>query len=335
MKEPKIKKAVVIHQGALGDLVCALPALNALRQASATVVGIGGSRLKLLERAGVLDQSFLADALGFHRLFLPEFDPGENLAAVFSDADLVVSWLGRKSGAFRQNLKRLAPKVSMFTGPFPPRPGDGHACAVLAKPVIEAGIPVSDLCPHLSLPANPEWEERMPMIDGPFIAVHPGSGSRSKALPRERLFRTMDSLAKLFPEKKLALIAGDAEKSLLIGLVKNLPAKLKPRTRLIENIDLTVLALVLSRAELLIGMDSGPTHLAASLGVKTIAIFGPTDPSIWAPPQPWARAVKSNYSCAPCPEQKRLNCPQSLCLENIDPQTIIAAVEHLGSVHRI
>jgi len=329
MKQTKFQKTVVIHQGALGDLVCTLPALNALREVSATVVGIGSGRLKLLEYAGILDKSFLADALGFHRLFLPEFVPGGNLSAVFSDADLAVSWLGRKSGAYRQNLSRLAAKVSVFSGPFPPGPGDGHACAVLARPVIEAGIPVSDLFPRLSLPSSPDEEERMPAIEMPFIAVHPGSGSRCKALPLKQLFRLMDSLSGLLPERTLALIAGDAEKSLLIELVKNLPDKLKPRTRILENLELTVLARSLCRAELFVGMDSGPTHLAASLGVKTIAVFGPTSPEIWAPPQPWVRVVRSSYPCAPCTDDRRRNCPEALCLENIDLSGIISAARNL------
>ncbi|MCB1102996.1 MAG: hypothetical protein KDL10_11560, partial [Kiritimatiellae bacterium] len=32
-----------------------------------------------------------------------------------------------------------------------------------------------------------------------------------------------------------------------------------------------------------IGNDSGITHLAAACGVPTLAIFGPTDPAVWAP----------------------------------------------------
>ncbi|MBM3752614.1 MAG: glycosyltransferase family 9 protein [Acidobacteria bacterium] len=44
------------------------------------------------------------------------------------------------------------------------------------------------------------------------------------------------------------------------------------------------LARWISGASLFIGNDSGITHLAAALGVRTIALFGPTDPAIWCPP---------------------------------------------------
>jgi ADP-heptose:LPS heptosyltransferase len=39
----------------------------------------------------------------------------------------------------------------------------------------------------------------------------------------------------------------------------------------------------LSLARAAVGNDSGPTHLAAVVGCPTVALFGPTDPAVWAP----------------------------------------------------
>ncbi len=47
--------------------------------------------------------------------------------------------------------------------------------------------------------------------------------------------------------------------------------------------DLAELGCWLSRAKLFIGNDSGITHLAAAVGTPVIALFGPTDPAVWAP----------------------------------------------------
>jgi hypothetical protein len=47
--------------------------------------------------------------------------------------------------------------------------------------------------------------------------------------------------------------------------------------------DLLELARFLAGAGAYIGNDSGITHLAAALGVPTIALFGPTDPAVWGP----------------------------------------------------
>jgi ADP-heptose:LPS heptosyltransferase len=51
------------------------------------------------------------------------------------------------------------------------------------------------------------------------------------------------------------------------------------------------LAELLREASLVIGADTGPTHLAAQLGVPTLALFGPTDPSVWAPVGPSVRVI--------------------------------------------
>ncbi len=54
------------------------------------------------------------------------------------------------------------------------------------------------------------------------------------------------------------------------------------------------LARWISGASLFIGNDSGITHLAAALGVQTIALFGPTDPAIWGPPGEQVTAMGFN-----------------------------------------
>ena len=54
------------------------------------------------------------------------------------------------------------------------------------------------------------------------------------------------------------------------------------------------LACWLQTARLYIGNDSGITHLAAAVGVPVVAIFGPTDPAVWAPRGDRVRVVSGN-----------------------------------------
>jgi heptosyltransferase-3 len=54
------------------------------------------------------------------------------------------------------------------------------------------------------------------------------------------------------------------------------------------------LACWLRTARLYIGNDSGITHLAAAAGVPVVAIFGPTDPAVWAPRGDRVRIVSGN-----------------------------------------
>jgi ADP-heptose:LPS heptosyltransferase len=53
-----------------------------------------------------------------------------------------------------------------------------------------------------------------------------------------------------------------------------------------------VLAALLHHAGLYVGNDSGVTHLAAAWGAPTLALFGPTDPRLWAPVGPFVRCLR-------------------------------------------
>ena len=68
---------------------------------------------------------------------------------------------------------------------------------------------------------------------------------------------------------------------------KDLLDHLSPRPILLRDLSVRLLAGVLTQADLFLGHDSGVTHLAALLGVPTVALFGPTDPARWAPQGDW------------------------------------------------
>lgn len=64
----------------------------------------------------------------------------------------------------------------------------------------------------------------------------------------------------------------------------------------LEELSLPTLGAVLHDADLYIGNDSGVTHLAASMGAPTIAIFGPTDPLVWGPRGPSTELLQELWS---------------------------------------
>lgn len=63
---------------------------------------------------------------------------------------------------------------------------------------------------------------------------------------------------------------------------------------------------LLSRLSCLVSGDTGVAHLAAALGVATVTLFGPSDPTLTAPRSPRARIVSPGAPCAPC---FRAECP--------------------------
>ena len=97
---------------------------------------------------------------------------------------------------------------------------------------------------------------------GDFAVIHPFSGSARKNWPLERFRELAARLA-----MPVRWCAGPEE-------------ALEDAVRF-EN--LYELACWLASARVYIGNDSGITHLAAAVGARVVAIFGPTDPAVWAP----------------------------------------------------
>jgi len=97
---------------------------------------------------------------------------------------------------------------------------------------------------------------------GDFAVIQPFSGSRRKNWPLDRYRELAERL-----ELPVRWCAGPEEK--LDGAVR--------------LDDLYLLASWLATARIYIGNDSGITHLAAAVGTPVIAIFGPSDPAVWAP----------------------------------------------------
>jgi ADP-heptose:LPS heptosyltransferase len=69
--------------------------------------------------------------------------------------------------------------------------------------------------------------------------------------------------------------------------------KINSITRSLTDLPLTMVCGLLSCADWYLGNDSGITHLAAGLGVKTIAIFGPTNPVVYRPIGPAVTVFES------------------------------------------
>jgi ADP-heptose:LPS heptosyltransferase len=95
---------------------------------------------------------------------------------------------------------------------------------------------------------------------------------------------------------------------------------------LVADLPITRLAALLSHASLFIGNDSGISHLAAALGVPTLAIFGPTDPLCWAPRSDRALWLQGQASCAPCSIEQLRSCERQRCLESLGTEAVLAFI---------
>lgn len=86
------------------------------------------------------------------------------------------------------------------------------------------------------------------------------------------------------------------------------------------------LAELISSAEKFLCSDSAPMHIAVALGVKTYAIFGPTDDKKLVPPQVITLKANDNCPLKPCLWEKRLtSCKDPICLQQ-EPDEIVRKI---------
>jgi ADP-heptose:LPS heptosyltransferase len=176
-----------------------------------------------------------------------EFSPDERLIAELSNFNSIVSWYGASRPEFRAAVEGLPFE---FLTAVPRDDCRMHAADFFASQV---GLPVPAV-PHIDCPRR----------DGGFAVIHPFSGSAKKCWALERYRELARRLEAHMPVR---WCAGPEE--MLADAVR------------ID--DLYELAGWLATAHVYIGNDSGITHLAAAVETPVVALFGPTDPRIWAP----------------------------------------------------
>jgi ADP-heptose:LPS heptosyltransferase len=100
-------------------------------------------------------------------------------------------------------------------------------------------------------------------------------------------------------------------------------AKLAPDTKGVQQ-----LLALLDSAALLVGADSGPVVIAAALGVPTVTLFGPKDPTIYAPRGPRTQVVWKQVYCSPC---RLRRCGDPICMTTMEVDDAWDGVLRLGA----
>ena len=284
-------RALIIRPSALGDTLLLAPALHNIgKKAELTLVGRkpGIDFLKPLTTRCVDYETG-----GWHALFLDEPNCEE---LHLPDVDRVISFLSNPSSTARRGLEFLMQETPIFT--FPPFPPEGetiHVALYLASCLKNSGLPVDPDVAIEEARTNGLLQGEESSRPESMIVFHPGSGSKKKNLAPEfwiDLIKTNEF--SLFEKRVLLLGPAEEERyhvfsnelrGLDIEIVTSTPSE-------------TLLSL-LKAASLYLGHDSGITHLAALLGISTIAIFINSNPVQWAPLGPDVTVI-SNFES---PEQ--------------------------------
>jgi heptosyltransferase-3 len=158
----------------------------------------------------------------------------------------------------------------------------------------------------------------------PFVHIHPASRWRFKCWPAEKNAELIDRLAA--EGRRIVITAAPDETPFIaeiLGKVKAKPLNLAGRLTLKQ------LGAVAARAQLFVGVDSMPMHLAAAMGVPTVALFGPSGESEWGPWNVPHRVVKSAHTCRPCGQDGCGGGKVSECLTLLPVDAVHAAAREL------
>jgi ADP-heptose:LPS heptosyltransferase len=326
----------------LGGMLCAVPALRALRRgfpcAHVTLIGLPWAR-ELAARFPAYVDEFM-EFPGFPGLPERRCEPAEVLeflkAAQERQFDLalqlhgsgelsnpIVALLGarRVAGYYREG--QYCPDARGFLAWRDEEPEVERSLRLLATlGVASAGLeleaPVRVADRHELAALAPEHV----LPPGGYVCLHPGAQLPSRRWYPERFAVVADALA----ERGLGIVvtgtAGEAEFARSVTRRMHAPA-----IDLVGKTTLGALTALIDGARLVVASDSGVRHVAAARGRPCVAVACGGDVRRWPAREPMHRVLHADLPCRPC---LHVRCPVGhACAHGVDSGEVLAAAEEL------
>ena len=290
---------LTLHAGALGDCVLALHVAAAVRRA------LPNARIEMAARSpvarfavehGPIDEAWSPELFGLHHLYGDGALPVE-VSERLDRYDLVVNFLAGPNARVSKRLKASVscPVLSVDPVPRPVMP-PRHITTQWLDALGRAGLALErdpgtlfNVAPQDRAAARDRIAELVGRAPGRTVICHPGAGGRAKCCPTEAL----EQMARRLRHDGVTFLwmIGPTEMEwhgpgYVDGLSRTAPVVFEEC--------IPAAAVLLSGADAFVGHDAGMTHLAAGLGLPTVALFGPTDPEVWGPLGPVVTILRFN-----------------------------------------
>ncbi|NJO76886.1 MAG: glycosyltransferase family 9 protein [Leptolyngbyaceae cyanobacterium RM1_406_9] len=296
----------------LGDLLCAVPAFKALRmafpQAHITLIGLPLAQSFVQRFSHYLDEWL--EFTGFPGIPEVSLSP-QRLTSFLTQVqqtpfDLALQMHG--SGIYMNPFTiLLGARVSAgFFIPgqycpnsehFFPYPEDEPEIRRNLRLLTSLGIPSQG--EELEFPlGESDWQAFEAIVTthdlqpGRYICIHPGASVSSRRYPPSYFATVADALAAQGFQIVLTGTAAEAELTQAVTAAMH-----SPTVDLAGKTSLGAIAALLKQAQLLICNDTGVSHLAAALQVKSVVIFSASDPNRWAPLNHHLHRIVINPRC--------------------------------------
>jgi ADP-heptose:LPS heptosyltransferase len=310
------RKLLVIHQGAIGDIVSLFPAIIKLKKIFNQIDAICNKSIgELVCSLKLTSKTYPVEFAFFSSLFSDKVDPAAEKIIRSYDEILLFSYSDQIEKAISGIIKKRIYRI-------PPRPEASlrvHVLDYILKLLAEYKLIDND---------NPPDKEYYDYLikeigntkvqgNGLKLLIHPGSGSTKKNWPVSNFINVYKNLESKGISSEI--IIGPAEYDLFENFKTSLPSNIiihRPK-KLLELVPL------LKQSSGFIGNDSGISHLAAFMGIPVTVIFGPSDPKRWKPFGRFVEVIRSQTDCMPCFETGKSVCKEIKCLNDITPEIVI------------
>jgi ADP-heptose:LPS heptosyltransferase len=290
-----IRRIAIFRALYLGDLICAIPALRALRcrfpEAEITLIGLPWAA-DLVARLPSVD--LLVPFPGYHGITEVPFRPTTTRAfldwAVSYRFDLALQMHG--SGAVSNGfLAALGARASLGYGSDAddrlttrvPWNEDEHEIDRWLRLVAALGATTDTA--DVRWPVLPAEEARAAQLlgrlgpEGPVVGLHAGAKDAARRWPADR-FATLANRLSNELGARIVLTGSETERDATAAIARTTAC---PVLDLAGQTDLATFAALIARLDLLITNDTGASHLAAATGTPSVVLFGPSRPERWAP----------------------------------------------------
>ena len=332
----KIKNILIIKIGAIGDVILAVPSIRAIRSQFTNAhicVLVGKESRQILRNCPYIDDIILYDKKGrdknitgllkiAHILRAGAFEMSIDLQN--NKASHLVAWLSGIPERFGYNNKKMgfllnhAVRYSRYSGDGPV---EDQFRILRAAGVNTNGMskrleiwPVKRDFFYVDNFLQKEWVSDSQLL----VGINLGSTWKTKRWPLKHIARLSDMLSA--KDIRVVITGSESEKELADELDKMV------RTKLINAVgktSITQLAALIKRCAVFITGDSAPMHIASSMGIDFIALFGPTAPERHFEATEKGTVVKKDLNCSPC---YKADCKKIICMKKISVDEVYKLV---------
>lgn len=323
-------RAVILQPGAIGDCILTLPLAEFMKES----LGLGGidivghsEYIGFFPGRTCVDRIVSIDSMDLHHLFTEtktfDLPAGDSLINAFTDYTWIVTFLGEPNSDFEQNLiftANCSHSAEVITLSMKPDTKfSSHLTQLYIKQFIEqSGMRLRSRRTQTGnrlIQANKTDIDRGRELlnevgvdsHKKLVVIQPGSGGNHKCWHIDNFLAVAGQLVSAGAE--VIFLLGPAE---MDRFNDNTVKKISSVAKHLSGLPLSDVLGILSCSDGFIGNDSGITHIAAGLGIRTIAVFGPTNPVVYKPIGPAVKVFSGGgdtftKSTSPALQQKVLD----------------------------